>query len=88
MQLEHPEFVSAEAGGAMGNSEPAGRLEVEEDEDGEGDKEEEGCGSRENSPERTRQSCSEAVTDALLPKQHPSTQEGESLQDQRSCPWL
>ncbi|GAA6218271.1 tumor necrosis factor receptor superfamily member 19 [Lates japonicus] len=89
MQLGHPEFVSAEAGGAMGSSEPAerfglpqrnpqpaGRLEVEEDEDGEGDEEEEGCGSRENSPERTRQSCSEVVTDALLPKQHPSTQEG------------
>lgn len=47
------------------NAEPAGRLEVEEDD---GD-EEEGRKSRENSPETTRKSYSEAATDA-------SSQEG------------
>ncbi|XP_037632126.1 tumor necrosis factor receptor superfamily member 19 [Sebastes umbrosus] len=76
----HPESVCKEAGGVRGslepqcNAEPAGRLEVEED-DGDGD-EEEGCRSRENPPERTRQSYSEAVTDALLPRLHSSSQEG------------
>lgn len=81
---EHPESACKEADGMRGslepaeclglpqcNADPAGRLEVEE-EDGD---EEEGRRSRENSPERTRQSYSEAVTDALLPKQH-SSQEG------------
>ncbi|XP_022624590.1 tumor necrosis factor receptor superfamily member 19-like isoform X1 [Seriola dumerili] len=74
MQLEgHPESVSAEAGGMMGSSELAERMKVEEEEDCEGDEEEEGCRSRENSPERTSQSYSEAATDALLPKQQPPT---------------
>ncbi|XP_039985942.1 tumor necrosis factor receptor superfamily member 19 isoform X1 [Xiphias gladius] len=90
MQLGgHPELVSAGAGGTTGSSEPAEcfglpqpdpepaeGLEVEEEEDGEGDEEEEGRRSRENSSERTRQSYSEAVTDELLPNQHPLTQEG------------
>ncbi|XP_071327766.1 tumor necrosis factor receptor superfamily member 19 isoform X1 [Trachinotus anak] len=70
----HPESVSAENGGMMGSSEPAETLEVKEEEDcGE---EEEGCRSRENSPERTGESYSESVTDALLPKQQPSAQDG------------
>lgn len=87
MQLGgHPESVCTEAGRMRGslkpaecfglphcNAENAGRLEVEEEE---GD-EEEGCKSRENSPERSRQRHSEAMTDALLPKQHSSSQEGE-----------
>ncbi|XP_035536153.1 tumor necrosis factor receptor superfamily member 19 [Morone saxatilis] len=75
MQLGgRPESVCEEAAGmrepaeCLGlpqcNAEPAGRLEVEEEEE---DKEE-GC--RENSAERTRQSYSDTVTDALLPKQH------------------
>ncbi|XP_078102664.1 tumor necrosis factor receptor superfamily member 19-like isoform X1 [Sander vitreus] len=86
MQLGgHPESVCTEAGRMRGslkpaecfglphcNAEHAGRLEVEEEE---GD-EEEGCKSRENSPERSRQRHSEAMTDALLPKQHLSSQEG------------
>ncbi|KAM7413410.1 hypothetical protein PAMA_020683 [Pampus argenteus] len=69
----HPEPVPGETAGMTGSTEPAGRPEV--------DKEEAGCRSRENSPERTRQSYSEAVTDALLPKQHLSTQEGEEKDD-------
>ena len=87
MQLGgHPESVCKEAGGTRGSvepteclglpqctAEPAGRLEEEE----RNDKEEEGCRSRENSPESTRQSYSDAVTDALLPRQHSSSQEGE-----------
>lgn len=56
----HPESVPGEASGVTGNSEPAGRPEDDEEE---GERR-----SRENSPERTRQSYSEAVTDALLPK--------------------
>ncbi|XP_076592065.1 tumor necrosis factor receptor superfamily member 19-like [Chaetodon auriga] len=56
------------------NAEPAGRPEVVEEE--EDDEEEEGCRSRENSPERVRQSYSDTVTDALLPKQHSPGQEG------------
>lgn len=56
------------------NAEPAGRLEVEEEEE---EDEEEGCKSRENSPEGTRRSYSDAATDALLPRQHSSSQEGE-----------
>lgn len=55
------------------NAEPAGRPEVEEEEQ----RDEEGCRSRESSPERSRQTSSDAVTDALLPKQHSSSQEGE-----------
>lgn len=83
-----PESVCEDAGGMRGSSEPAecsglpqcntkpaGRLEVEGEEVDEEEKE--GCRSRENSPERTRQSYSDAVTDALLPKQHSSSQEGE-----------
>ncbi len=50
-------------------------MEEEEEED-----EEEGRRSRENSAEGTRQSHSDAVTDALLPKQHSSSQEGEVTQ--------
>ncbi|XP_031716491.1 tumor necrosis factor receptor superfamily member 19 isoform X1 [Anarrhichthys ocellatus] len=79
MQLGgRPESHCKEAGGMRGSlepaecsgwpqctAEPAGRLEVEE-EDGD---EEEGCKPRENSPEMTRKSYSEAVTDA-------SSQEG------------
>ncbi|XP_059187876.1 tumor necrosis factor receptor superfamily member 19 [Centropristis striata] len=61
------------------NAERAGRLDVEgqegDEEEEEEEEEEEGCRSEETSPERTRQSYSEAVTDALLPKQH-SSQEG------------
>uniref|UniRef100_A0A671V269 Tumor necrosis factor receptor superfamily, member 19 n=1 Tax=Sparus aurata TaxID=8175 RepID=A0A671V269_SPAAU len=53
------------------DAEPAGRLEVEEEEQ----RDEEGCRSRESSPERSRQTSSDAVTDALLPKQHSSSQE-------------
>lgn len=56
------------------NAEPAGRPEVDEEE--EDDEEEEGCRSRQNSPERAGQSYSDTVTDALLPKQHSSSQEG------------
>lgn len=56
----HPESVPGEAAGVTGSSEPAGRPEENEEEGG--------CRSRENSPEGTRQSYSEAVTDALLPK--------------------
>ena len=56
------------------SAEPARGPEVEEEDVGE--EEEEGYRSRENSPERSRQSYSEAVTDALLPKQHLN-QEGE-----------
>ncbi|XP_040903078.1 tumor necrosis factor receptor superfamily member 19-like isoform X1 [Toxotes jaculatrix] len=75
MQLAgHAEYVTAEAGGMMGSSEVAERPEVEEEEDREGDEEEEGCRSRGNSLDTTRHS--EAVTDTLLPKQHPSAQEG------------
>ncbi|KAG8002140.1 Tumor necrosis factor receptor superfamily member 19, partial [Nibea albiflora] len=83
-----PESVCEDAGGTRGSLEPAecsglpqciakpaGRLEVEGEEVDEEEKE--GCRSRENSPERTRQSYSDAVTDALLPKQHSSSQEGE-----------
>lgn len=78
-----PESVCEDAGGMRGNLEPgessgppqcnakpAGSVEVDE-------VEEEGCRSRENPPERNRQSYSDAVTDALLPKQHSSGQEGE-----------
>ncbi|XP_044057562.1 tumor necrosis factor receptor superfamily member 19 isoform X4 [Siniperca chuatsi] len=80
MQLEgRPESVCKEGsepaeclGLLQCNAEPAGRLEVEEEEQ----EEEEGCRSRENSPERTRQSYSDGVTDALLPKQHSSSQQG------------
>lgn len=57
------------------NAEPAGRPEVDEEE--EDDEEEEGCRSRQNSPERAGQSYSDTVTDALIPKQHSSSQEGE-----------
>lgn len=80
-----PESVCKEAGGMRAssepaeglppcNAEPAGRLEVEEEVE---EDEEEGCKSRENSPEGTRRSYSDAVTDALLPKQLSSSQEGE-----------
>lgn len=82
-----PESVCKEAGVTRGSSEPAeglkpplydtepaGRLEVEEEEEGED--EEEGCKSRESSLEGATQSYSGTVTDALLPKQHPSSQEG------------
>lgn len=62
----HPESAPGEAAGATESSEPAGRPE-EDEEEGK-------CRSRENSPEMTRQSYSEAVTDALLPN---LTQEGE-----------
>lgn len=72
----HPESALVKAGGITGNSEPAERLAKEEEEDCEGDEEEERCRSREDSPEKTRQSYSEAATDALLPKQQPSSQEG------------
>lgn len=61
----HPESAPGEAAGATESSEPAGRPE-EDEEEGK-------CRSRENSPEMTRQSYSEAVTDALLPN---LTQEG------------
>lgn len=68
-------FEPAECSGPpQCNAKPAGRLEVEGEEVDE--EEEEGCRSRENSPERTRQSYSHAVTDALLPKQHSPSQEG------------
>ncbi|XP_008274145.1 tumor necrosis factor receptor superfamily member 19 isoform X2 [Stegastes partitus] len=87
MQLEgHPESVYEGAGGMRGsseaaeyfrrsqcNAEPAERLEVEGEEEVE---EDEGCRSKENSPEKSQQNCSETVTDALLPKQHALTQEG------------
>lgn len=53
-------------GEVRGGPEPAERQEVEEDE------EDGGRRSRENSPERSRGSCSEA----LLPKHHALTQEG------------
>lgn len=85
MQLEgHPESVCEGAGGLRGGSEPAEdfgrsqrsaepaeRLEVEGEEEDEEDE-----GSTENSPERSRGNCSEAVTEALLPKHHVLTQEG------------
>ncbi|TKS81260.1 Tumor necrosis factor receptor superfamily member 19 TRADE [Collichthys lucidus] len=83
-----PESVCEDAGGMSGSLESAEmfraclsatlslqgdwrwrREEVDEEE-------KEGCRSRENSAERTRQSYSDAVTDALLPKQHSSSQEG------------
>ncbi|XP_058490546.1 tumor necrosis factor receptor superfamily member 19 isoform X3 [Solea solea] len=90
-QVQHGgqlEFDSIAVGGTTASSEPAeclampqcdtgstGRPEVEED--CEGGEEEDRCRSEENSPERTRQSFSEAMTDALLQKQqHPSTQLG------------
>lgn len=80
MQLGgHPESVCKEAGGTRGssepaesfglpqcNAEPAGRLEANEEDDQE---EGEGCRSGENPPDRANQSYSDAVTDALLPKQ-------------------
>ena len=66
------------------NAEPAGRLEVEEEEQ----RDEEGCRSRESSPERSRQSSSDAVTDALLPKQHSSSQEGEVPQHQKGLSYF
>lgn len=59
-----------------GNAEPADRGPEVEDEEEENREEDEGCGSREKSPERTRQSYSDSATDALLPKQHSSSQEG------------
>uniref|UniRef100_A0A8D2ZQJ8 TNF receptor superfamily member 19 n=1 Tax=Scophthalmus maximus TaxID=52904 RepID=A0A8D2ZQJ8_SCOMX len=64
----HPEF----------DTESAERPEVEEEDDREDDKEEEdeeeGRRSGADSPERTRRSHGEAVTDALLPEQHRSAQ--------------
>ncbi|XP_028275529.1 tumor necrosis factor receptor superfamily member 19 isoform X2 [Parambassis ranga] len=80
LQLEgHPESVYGDAGGMRGGSEPAEyfgcyqcnddpaeRLEEEEEEEEEG--------SREDLPERSRQMCTEGVTEALLPKQQ--SQEG------------
>ncbi|XP_022052923.2 tumor necrosis factor receptor superfamily member 19 isoform X1 [Acanthochromis polyacanthus] len=88
MQLEgRPESVCEGAGGVRGGSEPAEsfgrsqlsaepaeRLEVEGEEE---DEEDEGCRSKESSPERSQGNCSEAVTEALLPKLHKPTQEGE-----------
>lgn len=78
----HPESGSAEVSGMRGSSErlrppncnpePAVRLEVDGEE---GHEEEGGCRSSDNSPEWTRHS--EVVTDALLPEQHTSKQEGE-----------
>lgn len=86
---EHPESISRETGGMWQNSdcsdsfglprcspEPAERLEVEGEEE-EGEAEEEEPRSRENvlenSSDRTRGSYGEALTDVLLPKQHPSS---------------
>ncbi|XP_070685324.1 tumor necrosis factor receptor superfamily member 19 [Pempheris klunzingeri] len=80
MQLGgHPESVCKEAADCLGlpqcNAEPAGRLEADEEEE-EGDGKDEGRRSGETSPEGTRQPYSDAVTDALLPKEHSSSQEG------------
>lgn len=85
-----PTSVCEEDGGMMMSSEPAeclrmpqcnpeaaARWEVEEEGEHEGEVEVERCRSREKSPERAGQSCSEAGTDALLPKQQSSSQEGE-----------
>ncbi|KAK5904418.1 hypothetical protein CesoFtcFv8_005986 [Champsocephalus esox] len=71
----HPESGCREAAGMRGAPEPAESVEHGEDE--------ERCRSRENSPERSRRSSSEAVTDALLPKQQASSQDGEETHD---CP--
>lgn len=74
-----PQSVCREAGGMRGSPEPAeclGLPQAEAEEEEVNKKEDEGCRSGENSPERTRQSFSDAVTDALLPKQHSSSQEG------------
>ncbi|KAJ4923244.1 hypothetical protein JOQ06_026349 [Pogonophryne albipinna] len=71
----HPESGCREAAGMRGAPEPAESVEHGE--------EEERCRSRENSPERSRRSYSEAVTDALLPKQQASSQDGEETHD---CP--
>ncbi|KAK1900405.1 Tumor necrosis factor receptor superfamily member 19 [Dissostichus eleginoides] len=63
----YPESGCREAAGMRGAPEPAESVEHGE--------EEERCRSRENSPERSRRSYSEAVTDALLPKQQASSQD-------------
>lgn len=62
------EFVCRDTAGMAGSLEPEGRLEVED--------EEEGCRSRETSPERAKQRHSGTVADALVSEKH-SSQEGE-----------
>lgn len=64
------EFVCRDAAGTAGSSEPEGRLEVED--------EEEGCRSRETSPGRPKPHHSGTMADALVPETY-SSQEGEVM---------
>ncbi|XP_067364168.1 tumor necrosis factor receptor superfamily member 19 isoform X2 [Channa argus] len=85
MQLGgHPTTACEEAGGKIGSSEPAEcfwllqckseTAGVGRDEGHESDEEVDRCGSKEESPEKARQT--DAMTDVLLPKQQSLTQEG------------
>ncbi|KAF3692967.1 Tumor necrosis factor receptor superfamily member 19 TRADE Toxicity and JNK inducer Precursor [Channa argus] len=84
MQLGgHPTTACEEAGGKIGSSEPAEcfwllqckseTAGVGRDEGHESDEEVDRCGSKEESPEKARQT--DAMTDVLLPKQQSLTQE-------------